>query len=87
MILTEVQRQQLEESAQPLMRWLNENCPPHCSVVVDEVSAELIEGTERVERTYHVDAPGNRAGGVDGAIVHRCDDDDFGADEDEETPI
>jgi hypothetical protein len=32
------------EAAFPLMQWLNDNCHPHCTVIVDSERAELMEG-------------------------------------------
>jgi hypothetical protein len=48
MILTTEQQHQLELAAIPLIKWLNENCHPHCEVAVDCGSAELKEGIARV---------------------------------------
>lgn len=47
MIISEKQREQLLEAAKPLIKWLNENCHPHCQVVVDIGSAELTEAIAR----------------------------------------
>ena len=33
-----------EEAAEPLMKWLAENCHPHTRVIVDSGCAELLEG-------------------------------------------
>ena len=33
-----------KEVALPLMQWLNDNCHPHCTVIVDSERAELMEG-------------------------------------------
>lgn len=41
---TEQQRQEMLEAAKPLMRWMSENCNPHCKAVVDQVSVVLREG-------------------------------------------
>ena len=43
MTLTKEQQASLLEAAKPLIRWLNENCHPHCSAVVDNDSVELAE--------------------------------------------
>lgn len=32
------------EAAKPLIRWMNENCHPHCEAVVDQMSIRLVEG-------------------------------------------
>ena len=51
MILTTVQQQTMLDAAKPLIKWLNENCHPHCTAKVDQVSVELLEGiaTNRTE--------------------------------------
>jgi len=38
------------EAAFPLMQWLNDNCHPHCTVIVDSERAELMEGQTVVLR-------------------------------------
>jgi len=40
----------LREVAMPLMQWLNDNCHPHCTVIVDSERAELMEGQTVVLR-------------------------------------
>lgn len=40
----QAQRELFLKAAEPLIRYLNENCNPHVKVVVDLVSAELLEG-------------------------------------------
>lgn len=44
MTITEQQRTELLDAAKPLMKWLNENAHPHCRVIVDQVSLELLQG-------------------------------------------
>lgn len=44
MKISEEKRKEFEEIAKPLIKWLNDNCHPHCSVLVDSTSAELVEG-------------------------------------------
>jgi hypothetical protein len=39
-----LQHATFREAAMHLMQWLNENCHPHCSVIVDSERAELLEG-------------------------------------------
>lgn len=46
--LTPEQQQSFHAAAQPLMKWLNENCHPHCEAVVGPRSAELVEGQLRI---------------------------------------
>lgn len=35
MTITKQQQQEMLEAAKPLMKWMNENCHPHCEAVVD----------------------------------------------------
>ena len=44
MILTPEQREEMLNAAKPLIKWLNENCHPHCKVIVEPVNIELVEG-------------------------------------------
>lgn len=44
MILTKEQLVSLEAVAKPLMRWLNDNCHPHITAIVDSSRAEIVEG-------------------------------------------
>ena len=44
MTLTPEQFRALLDAAKPLIKWLNDNCHPHCTARVDQVSVELTEG-------------------------------------------
>ena len=44
MVLSEEQQKNYEEVVRPLIKWLNDNCHPHVTVVVDCSHAELSEG-------------------------------------------
>ena len=44
MILNEEQRKSYEVAVRPLIKWLNDNCHPHVTVVADCSHAELSEG-------------------------------------------
>jgi len=44
MILTEAQQKEFENAVRPLIAFLNANCHPHVSVIVDCTNAELLEG-------------------------------------------
>lgn len=44
MTITDAQKAEFQELTKPLIQWLNENCHPHVSVIVDQTSAELSEG-------------------------------------------
>ena len=43
MILTNEQAREMLETAKPLMRWISDNCHPHCAVMVEAVRVELTE--------------------------------------------
>ena len=42
--ITEKQRKEMLEAAKPLIKWLNENCHPHCQAVVDQIGVLVMEG-------------------------------------------
>ena len=44
MIFTEQQRKEFEEAARPMIEFMNNNCHPHVTVVIDTARAELSEG-------------------------------------------
>lgn len=44
MILTEEQRRQMLEAAKPLIKFVAENCHPHCEATVDASTITLTEG-------------------------------------------
>ena len=44
MILSEEQKKEFEAIVRPLIKWLNDNCHPHVTVVADCSHAELSEG-------------------------------------------
>lgn len=44
MNLTNEQMRDFEMLVTPLIKWLNDNCHPHVTVIVDSTNAELMEG-------------------------------------------
>jgi hypothetical protein len=50
MKITLDQIEALREAALPLMQWLNDNCHPHCTVMVDSEQIELVEGLATARR-------------------------------------
>ena len=48
MTITEAQRLSMLEAAKPLMKWMADNCHPHCSITLDAVAAELTEAVAKV---------------------------------------
>lgn len=42
--MTQEQKEQFEEKARELMKWLNENGHPHMSIIITPTTAELLEG-------------------------------------------
>ena len=49
MSLTEEQREAFDKAVKPVIKWLNENSHPHTKVVIDAVSAELLESAVYME--------------------------------------
>lgn len=49
MILTKLQIAQFEEAAKPLMKFLAENFHPHVKVIVENNTAEILEGSATVK--------------------------------------
>lgn len=49
MILNKEQFDSLLDAARPLIKWLNENCHPHCKAIVDVGGVELVEGIATVK--------------------------------------
>lgn len=54
MNLNEEQQKTFEQSARPLIKWINENCHPMVTVVVDGSSAELSENICCIVTTDYV---------------------------------
>lgn len=44
MTITEAQRLSMLEAAKPLMKWMADNCHPHCQIIVDNTDVCLVEG-------------------------------------------
>jgi hypothetical protein len=44
MTITEEQWASMLEAAKSLIKWMNENCHPHCAARVDQNTIELTEG-------------------------------------------
>jgi hypothetical protein len=44
MVVTSEQREAMLQAAKPLIKWLNDNCHPHCRAVVDHINIELVGG-------------------------------------------
>jgi hypothetical protein len=44
------QLETLREAVLPLMQWLNDNCHPHCTVMVNSERIELVEGLATAAR-------------------------------------
>ena len=64
MILTDQQASEMLEAAKPLMKWVSNNCHPHCTAMVDAVRVELVEGIAiRTTVQYPDDREGNEGGG------------------------
>ena len=44
MILNEEQEKEFRVLSEELIKWISKNCHPHCSIIIDSTSAELVEG-------------------------------------------
>lgn len=44
MVITKEQQEEMLEAAKSLIKWMNENCHPHCEAKVDQNSIVLTEG-------------------------------------------
>lgn len=49
MTLTPEQIEELKQVSKPLVRWLQQNCHPHVTVIVDCKSLEIVEGLATVK--------------------------------------
>ncbi len=60
MTLSEAELKDFEAAARPMIGWLNRNCHPHVTVLIDPTSAELCEGiaTFRTNEYIPDDRPG-----------------------------
>jgi len=54
MTLTEQQRRDFEAVTRPVIKWLNDNCHPHVSAVIEPPRAELSEGVCAYPTTDYV---------------------------------
>jgi hypothetical protein len=48
MIITPEKRAEMLEVAKPLIKWLNENCHPHCHAIVECDRILLMDGIEGI---------------------------------------
>ena len=54
MTLTPAQRARFEELSRPLIKWINDNCDPHHTVLITPTSAELVGAVAAVNTTDYV---------------------------------
>ena len=54
MTMTAEQRAQFEALSRPLIQWLNDNCHPHTTIVIEPDSAELLEGVSAFKTTEYI---------------------------------
>lgn len=59
MNLTDVQRGEFEKLSRPLIKWLNDNCHPHTSILIDTLSAEVLEGIAAIHTKDYLPDDGN----------------------------
>ena len=53
-MMTDEQKAEFEKLSGPLIKWLNQNGHPHMSVLIDNSSAELVEGLMVHRTTEHI---------------------------------
>lgn len=53
-MLNEQQRKDFEEVARPVIKWLNDNCHPHTTVLIEPTRAEVVEGVCAVNTNDYV---------------------------------
>lgn len=53
-VTNEQKAKDMLEAAKPLIKWLNDNCHPHCSIVVTPDSVELYESQARQTTTEFI---------------------------------
>ena len=51
MQLTDKQIKEMLDAAKPLIKWMNENCNPHCVALVDCTTVELTSGVATARTT------------------------------------
>jgi len=44
MVLPENKRKEFEQTARPLIKFLNDNCHPHTQIIITPTNAEITEG-------------------------------------------
>lgn len=44
MELTKEQQREFEDAVRPVIQWLNNNCHPHNSIIITNLSAEIVCG-------------------------------------------
>jgi len=54
MILTDEQQKYFETAARPLIEWLNKNCHPHVTAIIEPGRAQLTEGVYSVPVTDYI---------------------------------
>ena len=52
MTLTEQQRKEFEAVTRPVIEWLNNNCHPHVSAVIEPTRAELLKYGDKKGARY-----------------------------------
>jgi len=43
-IITKEQTKEMLDAARPLLKWINENCHPHHTILVTTTTVEVVEG-------------------------------------------
>jgi hypothetical protein len=54
MIATQEQLREFETITRPVMEWLNRNCHPHVTVIIEPTRTQLLEGICAYPTVYYV---------------------------------
>lgn len=46
--MDEVKRKEFETLSKPLIKFLNDKCNPHTQIIIDDTSAEVVQGECRI---------------------------------------
>lgn len=52
--MNKAQQQEFESLSKPLIKWLNDNCHPHHTIIITPTDAELLEGSMAIHTTEFV---------------------------------
>lgn len=54
MILSLQQMNELERLSKPLLEWINDNCHPHCKIIIEPARIEVWEGIVSIPNEEYI---------------------------------